>query len=222
MLQLDPLVWIAQNEVLAAAVVALLSAGVLYGYLGTEYLGADDDWWEPLRQTILPWVDSHAQEAGLYTQATLPEFHMAATIPRSPETVEESLEEMGAHRNPVSSFKYSHDERAEESSWVFRDLPENFEKYPPLTKMLIAANAKGQLHVILFERPGGYTDVGVHHEDSSINPGEASDHYRGQHKDADRGQREFRERWRAAGFSLREYAPPEKNLAGVGSSLKRH
>lgn len=203
--------WIAEHEALAASVAAGIGAIVLYGVLGRRFLGADDDFWEPLRRLALTRGDEAAEGTGLYASSTLPREDMVGTIPMNVEEVEEELEALGFDRNPMSSWKRSHDGRPEAGSWGLRGLPEEIDALPPAARAVVAASAEDQLHVILFERGPEATDAGAHHEASSINPEEGPDHYRGRGQDVERGKSVFRGVWLSAGLPLRSYTEPEGN-----------
>lgn len=196
---------IAANEATVAALVAGGAAVLLYGVLGRRALGADDDWWNALRRTVLPWLDEQADDSGLYAAYELHPREFVGTVALSVDEVEEELEALGFDRNPLAALKYAPDGRPERSSWALRDLPEFFDELPPLAQAAVAALQEDQLHVMLFERPDGRTDVAVHHEASSINPRQAAGHYRGGEYDVQKGNAEFRDVWGETGVELVEW-----------------
>jgi len=189
---------------------------LLYGVLGRRTLGADDDWWNALRRTLLPWLDEQADSSGLYAAYELDPREFVGTVDLSVDEVEEELEALGFDRNPLAALKYAPDGRPERSSWALRDLPAYFDDLPPLAQAAVAALQEDQLHVMLFERPDGRTDVAVHHEASSINPEQASEHYRGGEYDVQKGNAEFRDVWAETGVELVEW----QRVTGTGGVEK--
>lgn len=198
---------IAANEATIAAVVAGAAAVVLYGALGRRALGADDDFWNALRRTVLPWLDEQVDGSGQYASYELDGREFVGTVDLSVDEVNAELEALGADRNPLSAYKYAPDGRGEAASWAFRDLPEYFDELPRELQVALAAMQQDQLHVILFERPDGRTDIAVHHEASAINPEQASEHYRGDGYDVQKGNSEFRDVWADTGVELVEWQP---------------
>lgn len=201
--------FVAANEATIAAAAAGVGATVLYGALGRRALGADDDWWNALRRTVLPWLDEQVADSGQYAAYELDEREFVGTIDMTVDVVEEELEAYGADRNPASALKYAPDGRPEAASWAFRDLPDYFDELPRELQVVVVAMTDDQLHVILFERPDGRTDVAVHHEASALNPEQASEHYRGDGYAVHRGHEEFRKLWEPTRAELVEWEPLE-------------
>jgi hypothetical protein len=206
---------IAANEPVVAAAVAGAAAVALYGVLGRRALGADDTWWNALRRTVLPFLDEQTEGSGHYAAYELRRVEFVGTVDLTVEDVNAKLEELGADRNPISALKYAPDGRPEAASWAFRDLPEGFDDLPRELQVAVAAMADDQLHVILFERPDGRTDIAVHHEASAINPLEGHDHYRGEEYDVERGNEEFRALWAETDVELIEWQPVEREKKQV-------
>lgn len=187
--------FIAANQSQIAAVVAGASALLLYGVIGRRWLGADDTWWNALRRTLLPWLDERLENTDIYASYELRPREFVGTVDLSVAEVNEELERMGFDRNPIAAMKYAPDGRPERASWALRDLPEYFDDLPPLAQSAVAALQEDQLHVMLFTRPDGRTDIAVHHEVSSINPRKAADHYEGDGYDVQKGNEQFRQLW---------------------------
>lgn len=187
--------FVSANEATVAAFVAGGAAVLLYGVLGRRALGADDDWWNALRRVVLPWLDEQVDGDGLYASYELHPREFVGTVDLSVDEVEEELERLGFDRNPLAALKYAPDGRPERASWALRDLPPYFDELPPLAQAAVAALQEDQLHVMLFERPDGRTDIAVHHEASSINPEKAAGHFRGDEYDVQKGNEQFRRLW---------------------------
>ena len=116
-------------------------------------LGPNADWVETLRACALPPLDPVLQRyfgspGSAYRLG--PEEH-AASEDAPPEEVERHLWDLGARRTLLAASKTAGD-RVEAGSWAYRESP-----VPP----------RKQVHVMLFEREGGGTDIYAHQEFSS-------------------------------------------------------
>lgn len=145
----------------AAGVAAL--AGTVFLASSRDTLGADDDYWEPIRQRVWPVLHRPLSAVGGYALAYATSSQYTATVPLDEEALERELEEMGFYRNPVAALKRAGDRRLSEGSWVYRqaDEPLAFGWMPP------GFLATWQLHVTVFESPSGGLDLYAHHE---LNP----------------------------------------------------
>jgi len=204
---------ISAHEGVLAAAVAGGAAVVLYGVLGRRWLGADDTFWNALRRTLLPWLDTQLDGSDQYASYELDPAEFVGTVDLSLAEVNDRLDELGADRNPISAFKYAPDGRPEAASWAFRDLPGGFDELPPAARVAVAMLQEEQLHVILFERPDGRVDIAVHDEASAINPTTGSEHYRGNEYNVERGNEEFRALWTETGVELVEWEPVREDVA---------
>lgn len=115
---------VASNERIAAPVVALLVAWVLYGVLGKRFLGADDDFWPALRRRVIPLLAKAIGSSDLYvrTDSVIEEYAGQVKVD-SLDTFEEHLEAMGYHRNPLASLKTYEDGDVtwqQDGSWAKR------------------------------------------------------------------------------------------------------
>lgn len=155
---------------IAAPIVAVVAAYLVYYVIGRSSLGADADWWETVRRTTLPQLNRLAARNGLgYAAYTLSWDEYVGRLEIPPERVEVLLEEAGFERMPLAAFKYDPVGRPEVGSWAYRDGH-------PLT-------AARQDHVMLFavgdgERPMA-TDLYAHNEFNAFNPAFAVAHYLG-------------------------------------------
>lgn len=201
---------ITAHEGMLTAAVAGGAAVLLYGVLGRRWLGADDTFWNALRRTLLPWLDTQLDGSVQYASYELDSAEFVGTVDLSLAEVNRKLDDLGADRMPIAAFKYAPGGRPEAASWAFRDLPDAFDSLPPAAQVAVAMLQKEQLHVILFERPDGRADIAVHHEANAINPETASEHYRGDEYDIEKGNDEFVEIWRETGVPLVEWQPVEK------------
>jgi hypothetical protein len=147
----------------AAPLVAL--AGILlYLRLGRRRYGADADFWEVIRRTLLPQLNRLARRNGWgYAAYELSEAEFVGNVPASPEVFEKSIEGHGLLRMPLAAFKYAPDGRPEVGSWAWRS----------------SLLARLQLHIIIFEAEDGTTDVYGHIEFNAYNPATALLHYTG-------------------------------------------
>jgi hypothetical protein len=207
--------WIASNQSLAAPLVALLVAWVLYGVLGKRVLGADDDFWPAIRRRLLPRLDALARRYGLYaeTEALEREYvgYISAT---SVDDVERALEDMGYRRNPLASYKTNARGWHSDGSWAKREaalrpLGDRIRGTAGQAPFMLRGGplsdalgrffqslgeilASRQDHVTLFaQRPPGSDGVTVHvyahREANSLNPVMAYKHYQGSSVDVQAG-----------------------------------
>lgn len=119
-----------------------------------KYLGPNADWLERLRASVLPPLDAVLERkfGGPGSAYRLGPGEHAAAVSVSPEVVEERLWELGLRRNPLAASKTVADGRREVGSWAYRGE-------------LVAD--RRQIHIILFQRADGGTDIYAHREFSS-------------------------------------------------------
>lgn len=190
----------SQNEAIAAALVAFVGSYLLYGILGKQMLGADDDYWEAIRAQVLPRLDKIAQGSGFYAENQSSEDEYAAIVSTDIEDLEVILEDNGMHRNPLSGLKTSPHGVSESGSWAYRNgnfgnIASAFKKAFPFDGLFIGRflNALSdvfavyQLHIALYEYDGGDVWVYAHYEYNSLNPFVAIQHYRGKGMDIEKG-----------------------------------
>lgn len=135
--------------------------------------------WSRVRRRYLPTLDRLARSLDVgYAAYELGHREYAGTLRADPREAERVLYRRGFRRNPFAAFKTLPDGRREFSSWCYRS----------------SILATRQVHVMLFDRPGGGTDVYAHAEYSSINPLVANKHYNGEGYDPTRGQARLHER----------------------------
>lgn len=148
----------------AAPIVAVGAAFILYVLIGRSNLLADADWWETARRRVLPQLNRFARRNGLgYAAYELSEREFAGRLEIDPEETETVLEALGFARMPLAAFKYAPDGRSEVGSWAKRD----------------GLFARRQLHVMLFEADDAGTDLYAHDEYNAFNPATAAQHYLG-------------------------------------------
>lgn len=153
---------------IAAPVVALAGLSA-YLYLGRQHYGADADYWEVIRRSLLPQLNRLARRNGWgYAAYRLTEAEFIGTFDMPPEEFEERLEELGFERMPLAAFKYAPDGREEVGSWAWR--PSMLSRF--------------QIHIIPFESRETLdgvprTDAAGHLEYNAYNPLTAFGHYTG-------------------------------------------
>jgi len=201
--------FIASNEPTAAAAFVAIAAFVLYGVLGRRYLGADDDFWTPVRRRVLPKLDELGTGAGLYAESqrnTWREYAGTAYVD-DVDTFERHLEAMGYLRNPVAAYKYAPVGWKSNGSWARRfgymdgagrrlmgafqgiRIPGPNWATTVLGRLLVGLSdilALRQRHLFFFARPAKDSidadmaiHVFAHDEPNSVNPLTAWAHYRG-------------------------------------------
>lgn len=148
---------------LAAPLVAIAGTAI-YLFLGRQHYGADADYWEVVRRSILPQMNRLARRRGLgYAAYTLDVDEYLGSVPESPDDFEHRLERGGSARMWLAAFKYAPDGRPEVGSWAWRS----------------SLWDEHQLHLILFANPDGSTDLFGHVEYNAYNPKTALQHYLG-------------------------------------------
>lgn len=158
---------------LLVAFVSALGYVVLYVLLGAAARGPRAEYWELLRGTVLPAYDrTFLDGSDDYTAYQIPDHEYAGKLDLPPEAVEKRLWEVGFERMPLAAFKTTPDGRHEVGSWAYRERP----------------LAERQLHVVLFRRPDGGTDMYAHDEYNALNPAVAHEHYRGVGRSGERGR----------------------------------
>lgn len=207
--------WIANNLAIAAPVAAWLGSWVLYGVLGKQFLGADDDYWPRLRRTIWPVLHRLGMRSRLYAEARQADAEFVGTVAISEEEIERTLEAAGYTRNPLAALKTSPQGLESDGSWArrygrirglgnwLRQLP-----IPLLGRMLQAAGditALRQVHITIYTvtRDGReYVHVYAHDEPNSLNPLTALAHYKATSWSAERGVDKARDDLRAQGVDI--------------------
>lgn len=161
----------------------------VYYWAGRRRLGPDDDWWSPLRRTVLPLLDRVLERAGGYATSRLPRSQQVAIANATPERVERALWKQGYQWNFAASLKRDPGGRVEYSSWAKRQLRQPqlrrvfaaLEGLPVLggpVELLEGALARRQVHAMLFDTPAG-TTVYAHEEPNALNPLLFVSHYLG-------------------------------------------
>lgn len=144
----------------------LLTLGATVGLIQAYALpvrwnrGPEGAWWESIRR----WgsrILGHAFDEGAGPRPiTVGEY--AGSLDRPVDETERLLFEWGFIRNPFARLK-TRDGEYEAGSWVYRERP----------------LASRQLHLMLFARADGGTDVYAHEEPSSVHPLRAAVHFDG-------------------------------------------
>jgi len=188
--------WIADNLQITAPIAALLVSWALYGVLGQQYLGADDDYWPALRRRLLPLLDAIGATSGLYAETQQSPSEFAGVVDDlGEEQLERELEAAGFHRNPLAALKTSPQGWESDGSWArrygrirwlgdaLRDV--QLPIAGPVARMFgrfIQASgeifAKRQTHVTIYTREDGIW-LYAHAEPNSLNPLTAWQHYLG-------------------------------------------
>lgn len=193
-------------EPLLTPIGAVAGAVLLYYVIGSRWLGPDNDFWRPIRRTVLPQLDQLLANAfgGFAINRSTPD-ELAATVDLPTDDVERLLAEQGYDRNPWAGLKRAPDGRLEYSSWAHRrigdptvramlDAVETLPVAGDVIETLEAMLARRQLHATLYEAgDGDQTDVYVHEEANSVNPLVAQDHYRAESQHVEKGVRRFRD-----------------------------
>lgn len=199
--------WAAAHPKIAAAVVAFASSWVLYGVLGKQYLGADDDYWPVIRNRLIPILDAVGRKHGFYaiTESQPAEFVGIVKMPE--EELEERLMQVGYFRNPLSSLKRSPMGRKSDGSWArrtgkMRDLGNQLRKATspriPFLDSYLARFMQSvgdifaiyQIHITIYtQNRDGSQEVFIyaHREFNCLNPFVAAMHYTGVGLSAERG-----------------------------------
>jgi len=193
--ELDPVLRFAsEHRQLIAPIVALLVGYLLYGVLGTRYLGPDDDYWESIRARALPIVDSIARSRGLYAETDMHRSAYVGSVRMTANEFERTLLDARYLRQPLSSLHYAPDGRTEDGSWSRPTGPlfpisEVLRRHIPLStfpgrsvRAIDSILALKQIHVVFFadEVDGEpVIDVYTHREYNPLNPLVAPHHYGG-------------------------------------------
>jgi len=157
----------------------VLTLGAIAGLLITYALpvrwvqGPEGKWWESLRRHCSQRLGQLDEQAG---PRPITKYEYAGALDHSVEETEQMLWKMGFVRNPFARLKTRSGE-PEAGSWAYRESP----------------LAPRQLHLMLFEREDGGTDVYAHEELSSVHPLCAPDHFRGCGQSVGAGVRRTRE-----------------------------
>lgn len=146
------LVWSARSllegTVLGAG--ALLALCQTYAVPLRLNRGPEGRWWERVRRIVAGTAARVDARAG---PRPIAPGEYAGVFPAPLGETEAALYSAGFLRNPTARLK-TRDGEPEDGSWVYRESP----------------LAPRQLHLMLFERPDGHTDVYAHEELSSVNP----------------------------------------------------
>lgn len=130
----------------------------LVGLLGVaaarRRLGPRADWVETLRWVALPPIDSILERTvgGSGSSYELSQREFVASVEHSPEALEKELWDLGCRRNLLAATKTVADGREAVGSWAYRgeELPR-----------------QEQVHIMLFAKEDGGTDIYSHAEYSS-------------------------------------------------------
>lgn len=153
-----------------------------YLYVGKAFVGPDDNYWGPLRRTLLPHLDRILHEHGGYAVNKARGEEFVGVVDEPPERVERYLYRSGYLWNFAAGLKTNPDDRVEYSSWAKRRV-----QRPRLRRVLDALGgvpvlgvapeiiesivAWRQVHPSLFAIDGGAkTEVYAHEEPNAINP----------------------------------------------------
>jgi len=143
----------------------VLGGGALLGLWQTYAVplrvnrGPEGRWWEDLRRLVAGTAARIDVRAG---PRPITPGEYAGVFPAPLSETEARLYADGFFRNPTARLK-TRDGEPEDGSWVYRETP----------------LAPRQLHLMLFERSDGHTDVYAHEELSSVNPLCAMAHFTG-------------------------------------------
>lgn len=143
----------------------VLGSGALLGLCQTYAVpfranrGPKGRWWERLRRIVAGTAGRLDHRAG---PRPITRGEYAGVYRGSLAETEAILYSEGFFRNPTARLK-TRDGEPEDGSWVYRESP----------------LAPRQLHLMLFERADGHTDIYAHEELSSVNPLCAMAHFTG-------------------------------------------
>lgn len=152
---------------------SVIGVGVLAVVIAARRrLGPHTDWVEALRAYSLPALDRLLEHrfGGPGSAYQLGQREFVTAVGSSPEAVEHRLWNEGCRRNLLAAFKTGPNGEEADGSWAYRGAP---------------LSAHRQVHVMLFKRDDGGTDIYAHHEHSSAvswlwrNPTVLYKHYRG-------------------------------------------
>lgn len=183
---------VKNNLPLATAMVAFFASWVLYGVLGKRFLGADDDYWETIRATVIPLMEGVAERYGLYVHTTTGLDEYAGYTTLNVETVEVKLKEAGYLRQPLASLHENPSGKLESGSWsrpygplypisrLLKRLPVLGTVPARFLRSVDTVLALKQTHVMLYEERldgQGIVEVYAHSEWNPLNPVTAYWHY---------------------------------------------
>jgi hypothetical protein len=220
---------IASNLNIAAPVAAFLVAWLVYGILGKRFLGANDDFWPRIRRWLLPKIDALGQASGLYATGQMGTHERVGIVPKDIDVVEQYLETMGYHRNPLAAYKTSPQGWKSNGSWarrygyirgtgdVLRAMGRNSRRLPVDPRWLMGTLGRflqglgdvlalRQVHVTLFVQDrddGQVVHVYGHDEPNSLNPLTALAHYQATTWNAAKGVRKARDDFQNNAVPLR-------------------
>lgn len=152
---------------------ALLGLCQTYGVPIRLNRGPEGRWWERVRRVVAGTAARIDTRAG---PRPITRGEYAGVFRDSLAETEAILYSEGFFRNPTARLK-TRDGDPEDGSWVYRETP----------------LAPRQLHLMLFERSDGHTDVYAHEELSSVNPLCAMSHFTGAGQCVGAGVRRARE-----------------------------
>jgi len=174
------------GAVLAPAI-SLVAVLILYHYVGSEYLGADEnEHWNRLRRAVLGGFDGLVREHTDFalTNRARP-GERVGSLPLTSQQLAVALEEAGYLQGILSGLKtrprgaeQGDEVQYESGSMVYRESKSD------LIPDIFAVH---QVHVFWFENGDGTVDVYAHHEYSAANPVYAWPHYRAVGQDYERG-----------------------------------
>lgn len=182
----------AEHTAVSAAIVAWVFSWILYGFLGKQYLGADDDYWETIRARLLPIIDTIGKRYGLYAETTTPRHEYAGFVTMPEDVFEKRLREAKYLRQPLASLHRNERGWKEDGSWgrphgVLFPVALLLSKLPAVGgipgRFLRAADtifARRQTHIVFYtEQREDETRIHVycHDEANPLNPFTAFLHY---------------------------------------------
>ena len=126
-------------------------------------LNADDDWIEPLRLKIYPYIHKRLRQLGdklgynFYAIGHVGYNQYLGTVTEDEDVIEDEFESVGMVRNPIAALKSLSDERVSEGSWV---LTHENDKYNLVEPGM-------QLHVTMFTHEDNQSgrEIYAHYED---------------------------------------------------------
>ena len=170
----DTITSVEAGKVLAP-IISGISVVVLYHYLGSEYLGADETKiWNKIRRVVLLGGDNFVRkktEFALTNKAKKEEI--VGMVEMSDMELAEVIEGNGGVQSVLSGLKkrtISETTKYESGSMVIRESKSD---------LIPDVLAKWQLHIFWFTNDDGSKDVYAHWEYSSLNPLFAWPHYLG-------------------------------------------
>lgn len=101
-----------------AIITSWVFSWILYQILGKSFLGADDDYWEIIRRSLLPTIDKIGKEYGLYAKTTTTTREYAGYVEMGEEKFEMEIQKAGYFRQPLSSLHENSKGWIEDGSWA--------------------------------------------------------------------------------------------------------